>query len=559
MAENVIVKLFQNSGFDTRNIPDSPATAESANNIVTQAIFIRQAACQSIIKLRITDEEACLADYAALTKDGRVWYYFVTGYLMHNGMAEFSLELDALTTTNALNPSNNTISGSVDQRTKSQSDIASDSQALLTISDDYTPEDELVDEYYPNVCNTLEGKNNWYIAASIDLQNLDYKAKKYIDADSDDFVTVPELPKVPLSTLFSIPTMDTWKLPHEGIFDGTASGIASALNTARSLGVESAISASYVVPSAYIYSNSGTGDPYTEVTGQMETKASGATADVPGVTVENKKAMYALTKIKLMSMTSGGVQQYTVAQIGNNFDITYFANPHPDGRPYCRFKTINGNSNPLLGAVAGSNWQRQSIGYVQRSGADADRKVYNNELQDRTAGQVGRQVKSVVDLAKNSFSALATGGTNLKADVGVAKSAGDTLLNAGHSIIETNRASNAYERKQRLVAPEIDFVTSGDMQNYVGNDFAVIVSHPTPADIHKYDLYLHQFGEAVNESFSVSLAHQNSHYDYISCHNVMIDSKLPRYITNQAIAQLEGGVRVWHTLPTVAALQIGGN
>ena len=142
--------------------------------------------------------------------------------------------------------------------------------------------------------------------------NITKKAAKYTDPDSNEFVTVPELPIPSASTTFSIPGMRTWKLPHETIFDGAADGIGSALNTVRSLGVESAISSSYVVSDIYC-ATGASGGAYSNLEGAMNTVSSGASTNPDGVSVENKKALYALTRITLSSMVSGDSSDFTVA------------------------------------------------------------------------------------------------------------------------------------------------------------------------------------------------------------------------------------------------------
>ena len=556
--------LLKNSGFSHTDIPDSMSTltAAGANAVVDDnTIFIRQTRSLTQIKAKCTPSQASQVDYVIVedSAKGGNTCYFVDGYEMTSPQtAVFSLSLDAVTTLNLFDSGSafGKLTGWVTQRTKSKSEIASDDQALITMQDGFVPSEEPVDVIYDSVVGANKSDNKWFLVSTIDLNNLELRAKDYVTANNDSKVTVPELPSVPASTSFGMLGLHTWKLQHMGVYDSTTSGMIDNINTARSLGVESSIQESYTVPGFYVNeaSSSKSDGLYSHIEGTNVLIDSGATATVAGVTVENKKAMYAGTRIKLMSMASGEQAEYTVAQIGNNFHLQVFANCESQGKPYFRFEEINGNSSsPLYGAVPGAQWQNASLGYASfRPSGEANlRHRYNDSL-------LGGSITS-------GANAVASGATTM---MGVDSNAGAASAALGGAAGASSIWGNIFykqglselRRAQLLNSPQIQFPQALDMQNYVGNDATIVVTHETPSDIIRRDEYYHKFGEAVSEKFTVSLAHQNAHYDYLELGQCSItNTSYPRYIVNQALAQLQGGVRVWHTQPTASALEIGGN
>lgn len=547
MAPNVNVILLKNSGYNGLNIPDSIGTALKAQQLATTAIFKRQAENLLSIKVEITDNIADLVDYAILTKDGINYCYFVTSYAMTSPKTcVLSIQMDALTTINALsNGGSSSIKGWLKRKNKSDAEIQNkDLASKQKLSEPWQPETEKVDDYYSQVLGATSQNNDWYVLSTVDLGNLSHKAEKYIvDESGHNSVTVPKLPYVPEATVFSIGNYGKgWKIPFSAIYDGTDSTVKASVNDCRSLGVESAISASYTVPG--IYSSNSGGPLMSSVKGTLATKSTGISADIPGVQVENLKAMYFHQNVKLMSMCSGDEKDFTVSQIGVDFVLTYYADPHPDGKPYCRFQTINGNSdNILLGAVKGSKWQNQALGWTQRSASAQAEHQYN-----RTAGMNSFQMAR--NIVRDGGTALAT--KNLG---GMA----DAVLNGIQQGMSLYNNKKVFEEQQQLVSPEIKFVASDNMQNYVGNDFAIQRTRLSENDIHRFDTFLHQFGESVDMPFDIEDVYTRRNFNFVQCEKVTIKTDFPRYVSELATKQIESGVRVWHTNPSMAALEIGGN
>lgn len=553
---NVTVDLLVNSGFDGTNIPDSIATAKSAKSITTSALWLRQANDIDSIICRTIDSDARNVDYAILTKDGGVYCYFVTGYKMQaQQTCEFKLQLDALTTTNALsNGSSVGIKGWMTRRTYPMSDIQDKDRCVkLNLDEPIKPMHQLIEDWESNVAGVTGSTGIGMIYSTLDLDPTHFtaEAKKFVDSDlgQGKGVEVPILPRTPLATTFKISGFSGkfWQ-PISALYNTDVSvgedDVSKMVNLYRSLGVESAILGAYTVPNEYI-NEFPSSFRIDSLTGVNKVVSPDINAEIPGITVENYKAMYLWQNVSIIGMSSNDRQDFILSQIGRDFDVRIFADPYISGHPYARFNSIRGNtSDVLLGTVQGSQWTTLPIGSNMPDGTN---------LLDKNTH------RSVVGLGG---SAIGNGAVNA---AGVAE-AGGTLSGAaaagvaGMNVIGNMMSSKySYDVAVGISSPEIMFPTAPNIGNYVGNDFAILRQRPSNSDIQNLDRFLHQFGESCDEEFTKAKVHARAHYDYVQVRDVLIDSSFPRYITAVAKNQLEGGVRVWHSLPTTSALEIGGN
>ena len=238
---------------------------------------------------------------------------------------------------------------------------------------------------------------------------------------------------------------------------------------------------------------------------------------------------------------------------------------------------IKGNDNLLYGAVMGSSWLTAPYASEKAFGWKIDEKDYNLGLDTNYNNIMtglmtgGSEMVSIPELNSNpndsedSDSAKKSASSNKKEDSVVQR--GFSVANLGANLFagvtggfQSYRTYPLmYDRSQMFRSPDISFAASPGMQNFVGNDFTVVRTRLTDNDIRRFDEFLHKYGEATDEEFDISKVYTRSKYDYIQCTRVFVRTEHPRWLTNQAAAQLQGGIRVWHVKPNVSALKIGGN
>lgn len=154
MSINTSVYLMQDSGWDRENIPDSQALAESTgiNKIQLNGVVMRQSGRDSI-RVEIDDMTAREVDYLFLRKDGKTYYYFVVGYnMLAQRTCELYLELDGLTTINALANGSGPITGWMTRRNKTNGEMQNvDLASRLKLDEPFQPSEELVEDYHNNI------------------------------------------------------------------------------------------------------------------------------------------------------------------------------------------------------------------------------------------------------------------------------------------------------------------------------------------------------------------------------------------------------------------------
>ena len=566
MSINTSVYLVQNSGWDGDNIPDSQAIAESSGTNIIQlsGVVMRQSGRDSI-RVEIEDMTAREVDYLFLRKDGKTYYYFVTGYnMLAQRTCELYLIIDGLTTLNALANGSGVITGWMTRKNKTNAEMQDVSLAArLVLNEPFTPSEELVEDYSNNIVGSKGSGFSTLVQSTTDLSKTTDTAKKYT-AKGGSYVTVPDLSVLTPSTTFEINSSDqgldsAWNTAGMGIYKGTNSKVQEGIMQNWALGVD-AIKKSYVLPLAY-GSAPEDADGFVDRITSNETVV---TADIPALPVdytpENYKAAFIHQTITLRSTVSGESASYSAAQLAGSivdglYTFVYWANPVPDGAPYCKPTSIKGNESRMFGAVRGSNWQTAPFANEGSFGWKQDAKEFNNGRWTRALSEVVQFAGSV----GNAASAVKKAPTS-KGSVGDAAYASASAVSGFFE--QTNRLeerSYSYDVAHNLRSPDISFAAAGDMQNFIGNDFTVTRERFNLTDIIRLDEFLHKYGESVSETFTTDKCHTRSNFNYIQVERVVLKGDFPRWVSDIAITQLSSGVRVWHTKPNIAALQIGGN
>ena len=565
MSINTSVYLVQNSGWDIENVPDSQALAESTGTNIIQlsGVVMRQSGRDSI-RVEIDDMTAREVDYLFLRKDGKTYYYFVIGYnMVAQRTCELYLELDGLTTINALANGLGVITGWMTRRNKTNGEMNNISLASkLKLSEPFTPSEEVVEDYDNSIVGAKKSGSTSLVHSVTNLTELGKKATKYI-ADDGSYVTVPNLSRLTEETIFNIISSDSdldaaWSTVGMGIYRTDDSQVAEGIMKNWALGVDS-IKKSYILPLAYGYAPKDA-DGFVEMVTSTETVY---TANIPvlpdGYVPENYKAALLHQKIKLISTVSGETAEFSASQIADSivdgkYDFVCWANPGPEGAPYCRPTVIKGNKSRMFGAVRGSNWQNAPFANTGQEGwAQTKKETFND-------GKFGEIIGDLVGITAGV--AAVAGGTIVGGPIG-GLAAGAAVAGLESQAMGMDNKYKAREAKftaaNLLKSPEIAFAPSGDMQNFIGNDFSVIRERLDVDDIIRFDEFLHKYGESVSETFTTDKCFTRSNYNFIQVERVVLKGDFPRWVSDAAVAQLNGGVRIWHTRPNIAALQIGGN
>lgn len=564
MSINTSVYLVQDSGWDSENVPDSQALAESTGTNIIQlnGVVMRQSG-RDYIRVEIDDMTAREVDYLFLRKDGKTYYYFVIGYnMVAQRTCELYLNLDGLTTINALANGSGVITGWMNRRNKTNGEMQNiDLASRLKLDEPFQPSEELVEDYHNNIVGAKNSGFSSLVQSVTDLTKTTKRATKYI-ADDESYVTVPNLSQLTQPTVFEISSSDpglnsAWSTAGMGIYKGSNSKVQDGISKNWSLGVDS-IKKSYVLPLAYGSAPEDTDGFVDRVTSNETIVAANVPALPGGYVPENYKAAFLHQRITLRSTVSGASAEYSVAQIagsisGGLYQFVCWANPSPDGAPYCRPTSINGNGNRMFGAIRGSNWVNAPFANIGASGHKLDYKEkFNDGLFGRIMGDIagvaGATAAAAVGLATAAGGPVGTGLAVLGAEV-----SGMTFDNKYKGMVTD------FAKASLLRSPDISFAAAGDMQNFIGNDFSVMRQRLNVTDIVRFDEFLHKYGESVSETFTTGKCYTRSNFNFIQVERVVLKGSFPRWVSDVAVSQLNGGIRVWHTKPNVAALQIGGN
>lgn len=544
---DVKVELLQNSGFNAENLPDSISLARSTNSISTQSIFLRSGNAD-YIEVDISALQARQSDYCILTENGSDYYaYFVTGFsFVANHNCRLYLDLDAVTTINCLSTAGPAIKGRLTRKNFSAAQMQDEERCThLKLAEPWQPEHEFKMHFYNNIINGDGAIHNaWLVVSTVDLEKLEYKAKDYKDDKTSNFVTVPDLPVAPEASYFGIEGLSTWRIPFSSVYDGTDATVKASINMARSLGIDSAITASYIVPQNFIHESDMNGARIGTVKGVNNVVDSGVDINV-GPKVENLKAKYLYQKITLHSISSGDKARFSLSQLGTDMSVRYFVDCHQDGHPFFRFNSILDNkSNIFYGAVKGSPWQKQAFSFGTHVSGEAVMQHHMNEDDMQQA------VNGLVMPGAEMLAGAATGQGEITAK---------GVLDMANSAQSLRQKMQKQQETLKLNSPTVDFVQSDNLTNYLGNDVSVEQETLSDTDVKLFDNFLHNYGEACDEPLTKGDIHTRTDFNYIQASNIQIFTKMPRYIVNKAVAQLEGGVRVWHVLPNTDATVVGAN
>ena len=598
------IKLYYNTGFNHSNVPDSPQLVETLPSGTYNMLPLLQNRWLSMVRVEVDSFNAIKnVDYAVI---GDVMY-FVTGVTMENETtATLTLEEDIIGTTGVGNI--DIISGWTIRRNYT---AAEDTYGANLLAEPWQPQNTPVMNFYPNIFGINTGAMTYLVLSSVALTSVNGWDTAMSFTDGTDNVLIPRLPYISDSlndlTTFSMGYnvyAYPCKIPNVAAYDLTTTNVMDGVNKCRSLGVESAIRGSYIIPTAYVTIAAGPGtasDP-----GRIPS-ISGKTGFATGANpiygnVENKKAIMLYNFYTISNLSSGANTQYPIYDIWSGSGSPQFifsSDPLPSGTVYCRPLTYKGNTPTraeefFIGAVQGAPWQNNEILWkspsgwaVTKSNMDVIREYANANFQRDTKFGLEQYQLGAYEQAANSLGSTGVGGLkgrvmNAPQDVASRVMIGNQTGNYSPFNIEEmqnqlfqsqyiyNLTKSGDEFRQSLITNQrnanvewlnvdVAFPYGANVQSYMNNSFDLITTHLSADDLQRFDLFLHQFGYACSEKLISSHLTNRSKFNYIQTTDAQV--KCGRGVhTNSAIATiLNNGVRIWHTQPSAAAMAIGGN
>lgn len=559
------VTLYFNTGFDSTNIPDSPALLGLSIKKTYNPLWLLQDLDLLQVKIEANWDDIEGADYCQINNK----YYYITNIAQENiNVARLTLELDALTTIGLANISVN--SGWCTRR-----HVTDDTPFINTIEEPFTPSEIGVTDFQEIPVNT---EVSWIIMGStVSLDEIPELAKTFEDAKTNKSVTIPLVTPIQEGTTVemytNISTVLKQQLPNLSLYNLKREGFEDKYNEIiqilRSLGIESAITCCYVLyPIAQLEATYNSGDDSSIKTLTSRIQAH-QMANLPykWQDVSNNK-VYAgqFNRYTVYSVCSGDKQEFIASQI-KGIDETFapsfvvWLDASPLGRSYCRPEFYEGNDgtsglDSFIACIQGSEWLNTPVLLSGASGsriAAANTQFQNMQSQNNLIVNTLKTVGSVAAVVGMIAAAPPAG---IAAAAGLAT--GSAVTGALGSVVSNINQANQINKNNfdlqvsnNLQAPVVKFPVTDSLQAFVGNGFYVTRSRLSHADTVRFDRYLTMFGYAVSEPLNTLSWIGRRYFNYIKANDVVLNVPLgtPLRVKVMAENQFMRGVRIWHVKP----------
>lgn len=542
------VELYYNTGFNIENAPDSLAVLNLATKKVFDSVILRQNNDLTQVKLAAEYNEVKNADYA---KIGDVGYIVTNVEMVADKTATLSLTLDSIATIGVNNVT--ILDGWCKRRIIPLSQQDLNSYAGDVLPEQWKPQHELQLDIIDDIKPSNSNDELKLAVCTADLKWESLVANAYEDSEGESVVYVPDVPSLATSKLTTVimydsnaSTVGLYTLPSARIYSTSIDTVLENLNKLRSLGIESAIISSYCVPGCWNgVTSPGDDGGYDRLSNAFDKYNTGLNYKYYSG-IENVKVFALYNDFVLYSIASGNNTQYSFSQVysqgDSEFTVVLWADISPNGCPFCRPESYYGNtSNIWTGYVKGAEWQNNEIKFDKGSGwqisaATHRREDYYNALN------LGSKLLNFGSMVDNPLSYLS----------GLTASAFNERQRYTSQDMQ-------WQEQNIIVAPELKFPYSPSIQSFVGNGFSVGRYRLTENDAKRFDTWLHRYGEAVDEKFTSGMFHVKQQYDFLQVSNMNIKSDWGIRYNIDFCNRFANGVRIWHTLPNQAAMEVGGN
>lgn len=581
------VTLYYDTGLGPGNSMDDISKLDS---LFTSRTFSDVAVKQNIMlesaRIAATFDDVKGADYC---KIGDMAYYITSLRMLNDNVAQLLLQPDFVTTVGISGLT--FTSGWVKRRHYSQTE---DDETFKNLFDEpFEPTNEPVIERGTVIQGDGDSDTFHYIVvSSLELTTMSAIAKKYVDQIDGGSVLVPQLPdgidnnNTTVYTSHCVSPAKSSVISMTKAFNLLSSTILNAMNDMRSLGIESAISAAYVLPDIWGNIN-GAVDSISLISDRSRNVESRIS---PKYTVSehpiiNKKTFSGqFNKVKVFSMCSGDEHEFRIEDIiSPNIEKifwTVYADCKYNGAPGCKPQYYRDVLNTdTMCCIRGANWQQTPFMYNQASGFGFDQAQATLNAKSRIGatstevlGQSGDIIAAGVGAYYNAasigmgtaafseagYAAANTAEASLKKD-GVSGISSAAATSVRNNVINARQSRlNVYSRKIQGYG-QLDFPQVPYLADYIGNAFYDVRTRLSDKDTIRFDRFLSAYGYAVDEDLGTSgesdalnLFTTRDKHNYVQVEDAVVKKAgVPLMLINGVINELENGIRIWHVAPSL--------
>lgn len=406
MADTYDVKLWKDTGFNKGNLPANPSVLASMQYETAPAVFKFQERGLATINLDKTFAEISNVDYVAIGSD----YYVVGGITMlSEHTAALALIQDPINSAGGVD-SLQVISGWVER-----AHTRDDTLFANTLPEPFAPTRPLVLDKQSNVngferLTPGEGQDNFYyhvVGVTVNLKWSQKMADVYTGEDittQDTYsVAVPHMEPLESTTDVTVNTpnhIGNYSLPNVKLYlagETNSNGyqpnqvVSDALATLRSLGIDSAITCSYLLPKKYvtISVNQYPEDPIdsyeiVNISGKKSTHEVVPVGTPPSgmsynsaMSAQNNKVFALWNNYKITSNTSGESIIFEAHDIrgpvvspGGGPEFHLYSDPSPNGTTYMAPRYFEGEACEYMQqAISGQQWLNEPMALYGASGS----------------------------------------------------------------------------------------------------------------------------------------------------------------------------------------------
>ena len=602
------VTLFLNSGFNAVNIPDSVATLNAAAAQIVQVdpVEILQNRFLSGISINADWDTVKDCDYC---KVGNFYYSVEKVNMQSESTVKLSFAPDFILSAGGVLEGNSTfriLDGITERQTVSEDNFG-----------EYTDDDPLTAPQRPLRLFTQWLTDNpsyalTFLSTTLDLekQGKNKEGITYTDSETGRTATVPRTYQITgdQATKVSFAMSD-----RNDITDGTkyyirkdekgstSPEVENGIAQARSIGIENAIIDQWTVPVGFVQLVYSTSTPAVDDSDMLhsvtpdEVNGTAGNFDVPfpfewNQTVKNKRVEYGEYCKYGIITTSGNSMEAAPEVLLSGSDtapkIDWRSDPRPEGKPYFRFHSMNGDTEFWRNCIAGSKWQKVPLVYQGQSGTALTRLNFNNDREMKMQlksqfmndNEISR-FQNMLDVIPNALSGMSKGmesgaavggtigaplGTAIGGAIGLGSGISNTVFtNAGlenqrdyykanYALQKRNELSQLYQ-DTTVYTPTVNFPYESDIiRDVKGNGVLVYRYEYDPYDADRIDKLLTMYGYKETEDLKMENFNRRQKFDYVQCSSVTVTGK-PRWWNDGIADQLRNGVRIWHTKPDPSA------
>lgn len=548
-------RLYYNTKLTPGNVLDYTSRLNSATHRDFQDHVFIQDLNLPKIKLKATWNDVKNADYC---KINNTYFNIVYRKMLNENCAELTLEIDGLMTLGgALNVN---YEGGIIKRAHALTDdfnknttqeeigcsqilravrtsVLNDTPSSLTVHKIIASTVDLSDTD-PDLLNPEKIRSSYVFNTQI---GTGQQSRSYT-------VVVPKTPAPAQKTLITGVNGSTYTSGY-GLYDADNTVVKNNLTYIRALGLSDAILFSYELP-AYA-------STFTTSDGHVTALGGGGTTNVLqknisddiSFTPENQKTISTHNSFVVKSQLSGDMKEYNSITISNPtgvIDFVSFFDPQYQGRSYCAPYQIYGDSGvstQISNSVKGAPWKDIPICF---SGSSGSLWTYNDMAMAK--GDISRTPINKEEIGIGIFSNVAGLLETIREEIHGEQG----KQNLEKRKLKLKEAEVAF-RQSRVVAPELTCSPAIGLQNLAPNGFDIIHLLPTDSDLQAIDKYYTLYGYAQpNITFDKSYMQGRQHYNYIEVSGIHIidtNNDFGIDVIEAAIAQLQGGCKIWHELP----------